>query len=101
MTTAQLAADLKRDEQVERYAVLQTQSLTAVLSDGTTCNLTVEIGDHTIFPVEYSEGTPPVMENEIALSSLNAKELGLSIGEPLLLRIDGEGNTLHRLRDIF
>lgn len=87
---ARLASALERDERVERYAVLQTQSLPAVLSDGTTCNLTVEMGDHTIFPVEYSVGTPPATDNEIALSSLNAKELGLSVGDTLLLRIDGE-----------
>ena len=31
--TVQLAADLERDEQVERYAILQTQSLPAVTSD--------------------------------------------------------------------
>ncbi len=90
LTAAQLAAALERDEQVARYAVLQTQSLTAVLSDGTACSLTVEMGDHTIFPVEYSEGTPPILEHEIALSSLNAKELGLSVGDTLPLRIGGE-----------
>ncbi len=90
LTAAWLAAAMERDEQVERYAVLQTQSLPAVLSDGTTCSLTVEMGSHMIFPVEYSEGTPPVMGNEIALSSLNAKELDLSVGDTLPLRIDGE-----------
>ena len=90
LTAAQLAAALERDEQVARYAVLQTQSLTAVLSDGTARSLTVEMGDHTIFPVEYSEGTPPILEHEIALSSLNAKELGLSVGDVLRLRIGGE-----------
>ncbi len=90
LTAARLAAALERDGQVKRYAVLQTQSLPAVLADGTTCNLTVELGDHTIFPVRYSEGTMPVMDNEIALSSLNAKELGLSIGDTLLLRTGSE-----------
>lgn len=89
LATAQLADTLERDEQVERYVILQTQSLPVVLSDGTICNLTVEMGDHTIFPVEYSEGTPPVMKNEIALSSLSAKELGLSVGDTLPLQIDG------------
>ncbi len=89
LTTARLAAALEQDGQVERYAVLQTGSLPAVLSDGTTCNLIVEMGDHTIFPVRYSEGTPPVLDNEIALSSLNAKELGLSVGDTLQLRING------------
>ena len=90
LSAAQLAAALERDEQVARYAVLQTQSLTAILSDGTACSLTVEMGDHTIFPVEYSEGTPPILEHEIALSSLNAKELGLSVGDALPLKIGGE-----------
>ncbi len=85
-----VSAALERDEQVARYAVLETQSLPAVLADGTTCNLTAELGDHTIFPVRYSEGTMPVADHEIALSSLNAKELGLSIGDTLLLRVGGE-----------
>lgn len=100
LTTARLAADLERDEQVERYAILQTRSLPAVLPDGTTCNLTVETGNHTVFPVRYSEGTPPVMDKEIALSSLNAKELGLSVGDTLLLRINGV-ETLYSICGIY
>ena len=81
---------LERDTQVERYAVLQTQSVPAALVDGTACNLTVEMGDHSIFPVQYSAGTMPVMDDEIALSALNAKELGLFISDTLLLEINGE-----------
>lgn len=88
--TAQIAAALERDMQVERYAVLQTQSLSAALVDGTTCNLIVEMGDHSIFPMRYSAGTMPLMDNDIALSSLNAKELELSMGDTLLLEINGE-----------
>ncbi len=87
---AQIAEVLERDTQVERYAVLQTQSVPAALVDGTACNLTVEMGDHSIFPVQYSSGAMPVMDNEIALSVLNAKELGLSIGDTLRLEINGE-----------
>ena len=90
LATAQIAASLEKDPQVERYAVLQTCSLPAALADGTTCNLTVEMGGHSIFPVRYSEGKLPAMDTEIALSSLNAKELGLSVGDTLSLRIDGE-----------
>lgn len=100
LTTAQIAADLERDEQVERYAVLQTKSLAAVLSDGTTCNLTVEMGDQTVFPVWYSAGMPPVIDSEIALSSLNAKELGLSVGDTLPLRINGT-ETLYSVCGIY
>ncbi len=100
LATAQLAADLERDERVERYAVLQTRSLTAVLSDGTACDLTVEMGDHTVFPVRYSEGDPPVVDNEIALSSLNARELKLSVGDTLPLRINGV-ETLYSICGIY
>ena len=100
LATTQLAAALEQDEQVAQYAVLQTQSIPAVLSDGATCNLTVETGDHTVFPVGYSEGTPPVTDNEIALSSLNAKELGLSVGDTLPLRING-GETLYSICGIY
>lgn len=89
LETAQLAVKLEQDAQVEKYAVLQTRSLSVVLSDGTTCNMTVEMGDHTIFPVRYSEGMPPVTDNEIALSSLNARELKLSVGDTLALWING------------
>lgn len=90
-TTEQLAAALGRDARVERYAVLQTQSLPAVLTDGTACNLTVEMGDHMVFPVRCSEGRLPATDHEIALSALNARELGLSVGDTLWLGTGGEG----------
>lgn len=87
---AQIAAALEHDAQVEKYAVLQTCSCPAVMPDGSTANLTVESGDHLVFPVSYSAGTPPAKDGEIALSSLNAEELGLSVGDTLLLLADGE-----------
>lgn len=86
-TTAQVAAELEKDERVEKYAVLQTKNCPAFLADGTTCNLTVEMGDHTKFPVSYVEGTVPGKETELALSVLNAKELGLDVGDSLQLLI--------------
>lgn len=87
--TAQIAAALACDAQVEKFAVLQTGSYTAVLRDKNRVNLTVESGDHTIFPVRYSEGAAPTEDDEIALSALNAKELNLSVGDTLRLAADG------------
>lgn len=89
--TAQIADALARDEQVEKYAVLQTSSYPALLADGSSVNLTVEAGDHLVFPVSYSSGTAPRQDNEIALSSLNAEELTLSVGDKLHLMVDGMG----------
>lgn len=88
--TAQIAAALEEDARVERYAVLQTGSYPAVLPDGGRIHLTAERGDHLVFPVSYTAGTPPTGDDEIALSSLNAEELGLSVGDTLRLLVDGE-----------
>lgn len=83
--TARIAAVLEQDPQVDKYAVLQTGSYQALLEDGSRVNLTAEAGDHLVFPVRYSAGTAPRRNNEIALSALNAKELGLSVGDSLRL----------------
>lgn len=87
---ARIAAALARDEQVERYALLQTSAIPALLPDGSRVNLTVEAGNHRVFPVSYSAGTAPGRSDEIALSALNSSELGLSIGDTLALVIGGE-----------
>lgn len=87
--TAQIAEELENDLYVQRYAVLETSSYPALLPDGSRVNLTVEAGDHTVFPVRYSAGTAPRQDKEIALSALNAEELGLSVGDSLRLVEDG------------
>lgn len=88
--TEQIASALKQDTQVRRYAVLKTKSLQAVMEDGTTINLTVETGDHNIFPVSCLEGRLPGKEGELALSSMNAEELGVTVGDTLKLLVDGK-----------
>ena len=75
---------------MERYTVLETRSLQAELANGSRCSLMVELGDHSIFPVSYTEGTFPRKEGELALSALNAEELGVSLGDGLLLSAGGE-----------
>ncbi len=87
--TAEIAAALEQDAQVDKYAVLQTGSYLALLPDKSRVNLTVEAGDHLVFPVSYSAGRAPRQDHEIALSALNAEELGLSVGDSLSLVADG------------
>lgn len=84
-TTEQLEKRLRDDAAVKKYTVLQTISCPAYLSDGSVVKLLVEMGDHSVFPVSYAEGGPSVRENEIALSSLLAQDLGLSVGDTLEL----------------
>ena len=90
LATEQIASALRLDAEVERFAVLRTGSVRAVLPDGETISLTVETGDHSIFPVSYSEGSLPEKRGEIALSAMNADELGLDVGSTVRLMIDGK-----------
>ncbi|MDD6571547.1 MAG: ABC transporter permease [Thermoflexaceae bacterium] len=92
-TTQTVIAKLENDVRVEKYALLQTKSYPVFLSDGTSCNLTVEEGNHTIFPVSYVKGRAPEDETELSLSSLNAEELGLSVGDSLKMLVGGRKVT--------
>lgn len=83
--TEQVEKLLAEEDPVDRFAVLQTLSCRAILPDGTYAPLQVEQGDHTVFPVSYAKGKAPEGKNEIALSYLCAGELGLSVGDTLLL----------------
>lgn len=87
--TEQLAAKLNNDEQVLKYTVLKTRACPAYLSNGTPVNLIVETGNHSVFPVSYAKGRQPMEDREIALSTLNAQELGLSVGDTLKLQRGG------------
>ena len=88
-TAGQIAAALERDTRVEKYAVLHTVSCVATLEDGGQINLAVETGDHDIFPVCFGAGRAPIRAREIALSAMNAEELGLTAGDSL--RLTGGG----------
>lgn len=88
--TERIASELETDINVLNYSVLRTKMITAELSDQTAVNLSVETGDHTVFPVIYSKGRYPEKENELALSSINSQELGLDVGSELYLTVDGE-----------
>lgn len=90
----QAAADmidaLAADESVARYTALSDMVFNMPTDGGRMERLRVELGDHTAFPVMYARGGPPVTETEIALSSLNADELGKSVGEELTLVVEGK-----------
>ena len=77
--TGQLACD----KRVCEYVLMQTGSYKTVLSDGSSYNLIIEKGDHSRFPVQYTKGRYPDSEGEIALSVLNAEEMGLKVGDTI------------------
>lgn len=81
---------LAADQTAARYAILETKLFSIKLADGTRENLQVELGDHTVFPIQYMAGSAPVRENELALSVLNAQALGKTVGEQVTL-VTAEG----------
>ena len=91
--TEKLSGKLSTDPYVSKYVALKTVSCPAYLPDGTQVNLIVETGDHSVFPVEYEEGRQPEAEGEIALSSLQAQDLGLKIGDTLEMGNGGNSSA--------
>ncbi len=89
-----IEAALAADGSIESYTALSGRVFSMPVADGHIARLRVDLGDHMAFPVKYSEGAAPVNETEIALSSLNAEELGKSIGDELTLVVDGTQKNL-------
>lgn len=85
---------LERDEDITDYTALTTKKFTTITNDGVEESLKIELGDHTVFPVEYAQGSAPVAQDEIALSVLNAEELQKKVGDTILLIIQGETKSL-------
>lgn len=83
--TSSLLEKVKNDQRVKDHSLMQTKSVRAVIKDGLTLNLLVEEGDHSVFPLSYISGKAPESQGEIALSNLNASELGCGIGDKIIL----------------
>jgi putative ABC transport system permease protein len=92
--TAEVDAFLQQDEAVAKHAVLISRMFEMRMDDGATGQLKVEMGDHTAFPVEYSNGKAPGADNEIALSTANADDLSKTVSDHIVLIADGVERTL-------
>lgn len=91
---AEIAKAMKSDRSISKYAVLTTQTFKAKTNDGSEERIKIELGDHSVFPVKYSEGIAPAAEDEIALSVINASELGKKVGDVITLVTPGKGKNL-------
>lgn len=81
---------LKNDSDVDSFSKIVTKNFD-VKDAGTTENvLSVELGNHQKFPVDYLQGRAPNKINELALSTINAEEYNKKIGDSLVLIRDGK-----------
>ena len=95
-SAGELAARLAEDDRVDKYSVMKTGYYRSYLPDGSSYDLILENGDHSIFPVRYTEGTYPQSENEIAVSLLNADETGLGVGDSITVCKNTKGGEIEK-----
>lgn len=92
--TIEIVKTIGSDSDVSKYTVLTTKTFKVKKSNGSEENIKVELGDHSVFPIEYSEGRAPVRDDEIALSAINADEMSKRAGDYLTLVIEGKEKDL-------
>lgn len=90
----ELIREIGRDDEIAKYAVLTTKTFQRKTEDGTFENMRIELGDHSVFPIEYADGRAPVTEDEIALSTLNADEIGKKVGDVITVIVEGREEEL-------
>ncbi|MGN7478273.1 FtsX-like permease family protein [Solibacillus silvestris] len=88
--TDEILKKMDKDRSIANYTALTTKIFKVKMNDGTEENLKIELGDHSAFPIAYSQGNAPARENEIALSSINADEMNKKIGDAVTLVIEGK-----------
>lgn len=80
---------LAKDPDVEMYSKISTKNLDVKEAGMENGVLSVELGNHQKFPVNYLKGHAPRRINEIALSTINADEYNKKIGDPIILIREG------------
>ncbi len=91
---AKAADSLEADKNVEKYAMITTKMFDMEADNGSTQKLRVSLGDHTAYPIIYTQGTVPQTESEIAISALYADDLAKTIGDIIVLTVDGAKKPL-------
>lgn len=81
---------MNSDSDIAKTVILTTK----IFKTNTGENLKVELGNHSVFPVEYATGKAPMNSNEIALSVMNADELAKQVGDSITLNIGSSQKQL-------
>lgn len=81
----EVTEDIGHDNRVRDYVLMETGSYRTILQNESSYDLMIENGDHSRFPVRYTEGRYPENDREIALSVLNAEEMGVKPGDTIIV----------------
>lgn len=80
---------IKEDGDIKEYEELKIVGVETINSDNQWMNLRVGIGNNTGEGLKYLDGNRPLKENEIAISKLNADEMGKKTGDNIIIRFNG------------
>ena len=93
-------AVLEQDGEIETFAVYANGYVEVENVEGEIERLRVMNGEWQAFPVQYVEGTAPKAADEIALSYLEADEMGKVLGDTMEIQYQGE-NKSYRVCGIY
>lgn len=85
---------LRNDSDIERFVSLATYQFKVLNEEGGLDNINVEVGDFSLFPLEYLQGSAPSDGDQISLSYLNANELKKKVGDQVELVMNGQKRSL-------
>lgn len=83
-----LSGQLAQDSDISNYSSFATSAYKTTNEDGETETIKIENGNFKTFPLKYVSGRAPQTEDEIALSSMNAKELNKKDGDTITISSD-------------
>lgn len=89
---AAIASDLQTNPYAEAFTVIESR-LFEVEGESRNTRIKVDTGDHTVFPIQYTQGRAPETDGEMALSSLQADDLAKQVGDAMTLRVDGASRS--------
>ena len=81
---------LKDNADIEEYKEFRSVRIEAINSENQWMNLHVECGNYAGKELKYLDGTAPSLENEMALSKLNADAMGKRAGDSIKLKFNNK-----------
>lgn len=92
--TAEVMEALQQDKQVTKSVALTTKAFSLIKQGKAEDQLKIELGDHTVFPVEYAEGKAPKKADEIALFSSLSDDIEKPLNSSLTVKTSTGNRTL-------
>jgi len=86
-------SSMKNDTEITKYAIYKNGYVQSQNAVGEWEYIRVESGDETVFPLKYLDGSAPNDSKEMALSYMNATELGKVVGDSMTVVYQGKELT--------